>query len=436
MKHLVWFRVDLRIEDHPALDAARRAGGEVIALYAVTPTTWKYHEMAECKIDFIQRNLRCLASRLQSLGIDLHCVEMDSYDNTPPQFIEFCKHNQISHVYFNQQYEIDERRRDEAVTQHCQAAGIEVQTFQEQVFIQPGMVLSAVNLPLQKFTPFKRRWIAFADQLGFDKPQCPVSLNLPEQEQAQLWPAGEAEAWRRLQHFLTEHAAEYDEWRDFPARSGTSTLSPYLALGVISIRQVLYALHAAAGTTSFGELIQSKGYGTWLNELIWREFYKHILLLFPKVACGQTLQARFKVWPWRQDEAQFKLWCEGKTGYPLIDAAMRQLNQTGWMHNRLRMNVAVFLAKFLKIDWRWGESYFSRHLIDGDLSANNGGWQWCAGTGTDAMPYFRMFNPTLQAQKFDPEGTFIRQYCPELRHLDNKNIHLPQPHALEKYHAS
>ncbi|MCX7122080.1 MAG: hypothetical protein NTV32_00090 [Gammaproteobacteria bacterium] len=204
-----------------------------------------------------------------------------------------------------------------------------------------------------------------------------------------FWPAGEGEAWQRLQIFLDQKAGEYDQWRDFPAKQGTSHLSPYLAQGVLSIRRVLMELHRAAGTYSFSELIASPGYGVWLNELIWREFYKHIIFLFPKLACGQTLQAKFKVWTWRQDHGQFQRWCDGQTGYPLIDAAMRQLNQTGWMHNRLRMNVAVFLAKFLKIDWRWGESYFARHLIDGDLAANNGGWQWCAGTGTDAMPWLK-----------------------------------------------
>jgi deoxyribodipyrimidine photo-lyase len=204
------------------------------------------------------------------------------------------------------------------------------------------------------------------------------------------------------------------------AENGTSTLSPYLASGIVSARQCFhYAMikrhHAAS----------SVGFDTWISELCWRDFYKHILVAFPKVCRNQPFKDETKALKWQQDEVLFTAWCNGKTGYPIIDAAMRQLKKTGWMHNRLRMITAMFLTKDLFIDWRLGERFFMQHLVDGDFSANNGGWQWSASTGNDAVPYFRIFNPVLQSKKFDPDGRFIRQFIPEISHLSDQQIHLP-----------
>jgi deoxyribodipyrimidine photo-lyase len=248
---------------------------------------------------------------------------------------------------------------------------------------------------------------------GFDKPARTLSEH---------WPAGEDEAQARLARFLDETVKDYGYLRDLPAKPGTSQLSAYLAAGVISPRQCLHAALASnRGEFDSG----SSGVQTWINELLWREFYKHILTGYPQVSRHRAFRAQTEALPWRDAPDDFQAWQEGRTGFPIIDAAMRQLLHTGWMHNRLRMIVAMFLSKNLLIDWRLGERHFMRHLIDGDLAANNGGWQWSASTGTDAVPYFRIFNPVSQSQRFDPEGRFIRHWLPELRGLDEKSIHQP-----------
>ncbi len=447
-KHLVWFRNDLRVHDHPALSAAGRSDASVIALYILTPATWRYHEAAACKIDFILRNLQILEQELAALGIPLYIENLDSYEATPEGLLGFCAQHQVDAVYLNAQYEIDERRRDQKVATQCQQQGIGYYCFDEQLLITPGTILSNANQPIHQFKAFWRRWLSLADQLSCQEQPFPVQRppvralaqvpqSLPGFEVGShfrlLWPAGERVASQKLNDFLEEKVTDYHETRDFPAKMGTSSLSPYLAQGVISIRRILMRLQQALEVTSFEALIKRPGYASWLNELIWREFYKHRLFLLPKLACSQTMREQIRPWPWHEDQEAFQRWREGQTGFPFIDAGLRQLQQTGWMHNRLRMNVAVFLAKLLRIDWRWGESHFSRNLIDGDLAANNGGWQWCAGIGVDALPYFRIFNPILQSQRFDPEGAFIRQYCPELRHLSAREIHQPRPSAMIDY---
>ena len=237
-----------------------------------------------------------------------------------------------------------------------------------------------------------------------------------------LWPAGEAAAQRRLAEFADTALGRYDSQRDFPALPGTSQLSPYLATGVLSPRQCLHAALAANG----GEFASGNtGAVSWINELLWREFYKHVLVGYPRVSMGRAFRAETEALAWRDAPADLEAWQQGRTGIPIVDAAMRQLLATGWMHNRLRMIVAMFLTKNLLIDWRAGERWFMQHLIDGDLAANNGGWQWSASTGTDAVPYFRLFNPLSQSKRFDPDGRFIRQWVPELAGLDARDIHHP-----------
>ena len=233
---------------------------------------------------------------------------------------------------------------------------------------------------------------------------------------------GEQHALTLLDQFIDEHLTDYKTARDLPALSGTSQLSAYLNIGVISIRQCLQALFRQ----QHGHFeIQSEGQQTWLDELLWREFYQHVLFDFPQVSKHQPFQAATKRIRWRDDPIALKKWQQGQTGIPIIDAGMRQMLATGWMHNRVRMICAMFLSKNLLIDWRKGEQWFMQHLIDGDLAANNGGWQWCASTGTDAVPYFRVFNPITQSQKFDPDGEYIRQWIPELAQFDHKTIHEP-----------
>ncbi|HNB19211.1 MAG TPA: FAD-binding domain-containing protein, partial [Agitococcus sp.] len=236
----------------------------------------------------------------------------------------------------------------------------------------------------------------------------------------------EEAALKRLDIFCQHHIRGYKDNRDYPLHpEGTSRLSPYLAVGSISARQCFQA--AINEQQAYGH---SDGIDCWISELAWRDFYKHLMVAYPHLCKHKAFKANTDNIVWRHDQVDFQRWCEGKTGFPIVDAAMRQLNTIGWMHNRLRMVTAMFLTKDLFIDWRWGERYFMEHLIDGDLAANNGGWQWSASTGNDAAPYFRIFNPALQSQKFDANGDFIRRYVPELAHLDSKTIH--EPHGKQR----
>ena len=240
-----------------------------------------------------------------------------------------------------------------------------------------------------------------------------------------MWPAGEESAEVKLIHFYENNIQSYEQNRDSPSVSGTSQLSPYLASGVISIKQCWHATTHYCG--------RSDSVIVWQNELLWREFYNHILIDYPQISKHKPWKIKTDTIQWRDNETELRAWQLGQTGFPIIDAAMRQLLSCGWMHNRLRMITAMFLSKHLMIDWRLGERWFMKHLIDGDLAANNGGWQWCASTGTDAVPYFRLFNPVRQSERFDPEGKFIRHYLPELSALSNKEIHFPIKNRPEEY---
>lgn len=309
----------------------------------------------------------------------------------------------------------------------------------DQLFFAPGSVLTQSGGYFQVFSQFRKVcYQRLATALPACRPlpaaQAPLPITsdtiptevagfaAPSEALRQLWPAGEDEAQQRLQRFADEQLEWYDQQRDFPATPGTSQLSAYLAAGVISPRQCLHA----ALTINRGEFASGNpGAVCWISELLWREFYKHILVGYPRVSMGRAFRRETEALAWRHAPDELAAWQEGRTGLPIIDAAMRQLRETGWMHNRLRMIVAMFLTKNLLIDWREGERWFMRHLIDGDLAANNGGWQWSASTGTDAAPYFRIFNPLSQSAKFDPEGRFLRHWLPELASLNKRDIHNP-----------
>lgn len=251
----------------------------------------------------------------------------------------------------------------------------------------------------------------------------PLPFDYPQQSvDSQLFPAGEDAALQRLRRFCREQVQDYRQYRDLPAVPGTSCLSPYLVLGVLSPRQCFNRLWAESP-----EMLENADSGafTWLNELIWREFYRHLLVAYPRLCQHHPFIGWTDGLVWNRSESQLKAWQQGQTGYPIVDAAMRQMNETGWMHNRLRMISASFLVKDLLIDWRQGERYFMSQLVDGDLAANNGGWQWAASTGTDAAPYFRIFNPTTQGERFDKDGVFIRRWLPELAAVPDSDIHQP-----------
>lgn len=443
MNQCFWFRNDLRTKDNTALvTACKQAKEGVIALYIITPDTWKSHCWADCKVDFILRQLKSLSKTLQALNIPLKIIQTKSFDSTPGALLKFCKANQISAVYFNRSLLIDEMSRDKKVTRILNEHQINVQAFDEATILHPNLTLKSDETPFKVFTPFKRNWLKtakpdqyFSDGSNIKKPKKLIvnSDDIPEKIDhfkrtphiAEKWPTGEKFAHKKILDFFETHLSNYDKHRDFPGQQATSQLSAYLANGVISSRQCITYICDFFHSPDIHKAMTHNGATTWINELIWREFYYTVAFKFQEVQKYKPFKPKTNQLNWSKNKKNFEAWCAGKTGFPLVDAAMRQLNQTGWMHNRLRMVTAMFLTKTLYIHWRWGEDYFMRHLIDGDFASNNGGWQWSASTGTDAVPYFRIFNPTTQSTRFDPDGVFIKQFCPELKDCSSKEIHNP-----------
>ncbi len=444
MTQLVWFRSDLRIHDHAALSRACQRGEPVVALACICPNQSQVDGESPARQSLWRRGLTALRSNLERCHIPLKIIVADEYASLPDKILSLCEALDVTHIHFHHRYEWHERRLAHAVKKLAQTHELLTIGYHDQVIHPPGSLTTLRDDYYSVFTPFKRAWYreltpdawqtwpAPAPQSKTDitadpipDPWFPTAARYDE-----LWPAGEDAAQQRLAEFVEDHLDDYGSERDFPALDGTSQLSPYLNVGLLSVRQCLEAISLHQG----GHLPDTKtGAGSWVNELIWREFYRHVLVGFPQVSQGEPFKQRYGTLPWRNDPDEFQRWCDGRTGYPLIDAAMTQLNQTGWMHNRLRMVTAMFLCKHLLIDWRLGERYFMSRLVDGDQAANNGGWQWCASTGTDAAPYFRIFNPITQSQRFDPKGEFIRRWLPQLQALDNKQIHEPWKHAVVDY---
>ena len=434
-KHVVWFRQDLRVSDNTALwRACEDPKAEVVGVFCATPQQWAEHDMAPIRQQFIRRNLVTLQRALGDLNIPLVVLEGSDYADAVTQVLRFLEAHSTDAVFINQEYAVNERERDAQFKAALPAA---MRCHWHHDFgIAPLGLLTKTGNPYTVFSPYKRAWIERwlrAPNLSNPVPAprtvasavvaSPIQPPDPLRTDS-LWPAGEVAARARLDDFCARRLKAYKAHRDLPALPGTSELSPYLAAGVISPRVCLEtALHANDGLLQGGD----QGADTWISELIWRDFYIHILDTFPRVSMNRCFRPEGERIPWRDAPDDFRAWCEGRTGYPIVDAAMRQLVQTGWMHNRLRMLVAMFLTKQLLLDWRWGERFFMQHLIDGDLGANNGGWQWAASTGTDAAPYFRIFNPVTQSEKFDASGEFIRRFVPELSELSDKEIHLPPP---------
>lgn len=433
---LVWFRRDLRSMDNTALNAALATGEPVVALYIATPEQWQKHHLAPIQADFIWRRLAVLQQELTALNVPLLYQQVDDFNAAANVVTQLASALNVTHVFANRDYEFDEQQRDQRTAQALAKVGILWSASDDKCLFAPGSVLTQQGQLFKVFTPFKRRWLALLQPPRISKTLPAPAWSLPNELSAWLWhpqqafgyPRGDSSAWpvdslslhRQLHTFCGERVQDYHQSRDFPARDGTSMLSPYLAIGALSVRQCVASLFAES---SVGVL--SEGGQVWLNELIWREFYQHWVAIDPHLSKSDDFQPWAARLEWWNEDEKFRRWCEGCTGYPIIDAAMRQLNQTGWMHNRLRMLVASFLTKDLHIDWRWGERYFMSRLIDGDYAANNGGWQWSASTGCDAQPYFRIFNPVSQSEKFDPNGDFIRRWVPELRSVAGKDIHQP-----------
>lgn len=439
--HLVWLRNDLRITDNKALYAAcADPQARVMALYIATPQQWRQHNMSPRQAAFIHAHLRQLQQVLAARGIELVCHQCGNFAESAQWLVEFCQQQQVSALFYNRQYEFNERQRDSGVEQALQGR-VSCHGFDDSLLLPPGSVQTAKGEMYQVFTPFRHTFIQrlLASETtvlpapSSRGPTCQFMLadkfDYPFEEVSDGYPVGEQAALQRLRAFCREQVSDYAKQRDLPAINGTSNLSPYLAIGVLSPRQCFNRLRVECP-----DVLENPQSGAfcWLNELIWREFYRHLIVAYPALCKHRPFIPWTDNLSWSDNPSALQAWQQGLTGYPIVDAAMRQLNQTGWMHNRLRMVSASFLVKDLLIDWRAGERYFMSQLLDGDLAANNGGWQWAASTGTDAAPYFRIFNPTTQGKRFDPQGVFIRKWLPELAQVPDSEIHHPHRWAQKQ----
>lgn len=432
---LVWFRRDLRGFDHAALARALRGHARVFCAFVfdtdiLVPLLVR-GLTTDRRVEFILRAVQELDAALRAQGGGLIVRHGRAAEEIPRLAAELG----VAAVYANRDYEPFARERDAAVAARLAEDGRTFHDCKDQVIFECDEVLTQAGTPFSVFTPYARAWRqrltpgdlaehdCTAKTRQFAVSPAPTFFTLVELGFAptdQWLPIGMAGGSALFDDFLTR-IDRYHEMRDFPAVKGTSCLSPHLRFGTVSIRQLVAAAHA--------ESLQAQGRGAavWLNELIWREFYQMILWHRPDVV-GHAFKPAYDALVWDQSEQWpewFAAWKAGRTGYPLVDAALRQLLQTGWMHNRLRMVTASFLVKDLGIDWRLGEQHFADLLLDYELASNNGGWQWAASTGCDAQPYFRIFNPVTQSEKFDPQGKFIRRYVPELKDVPDKFIHAP-----------
>lgn len=431
---LLWFRNDLRTNDNPALlEFISYTTPNIIAkaIFFVSEKQWLAHDWSEIKIDFIKRHADALVKELAHHNIELEIVKVDDFSEQVNYLKKYCQDNAIGQVFANSELEYNEVQRDK----ECLDNEIPLILFEADVIVPKGKIVTKTGGMYKVFTPFKRAWVTYVRDHGYTYLGELTSDKIDITEEASKsssskWPLVQQLTDKALPLFYRLKIGNYKSVRDIPSVKGTSGISPYLAAGVLSPRYVLNEL-----LNKYPDILVSSDSEEfcWLNEIIWREFYRHLMFDQPRLCKHQCFNDKYQNVHWQYDEKSFTAWCEGKTGYPLVDAAMRQLNQTGWMHNRLRMVVASFLTKHLLIDWRLGEKYFMQHLIDGDLASNNGGWQWASSTGCDAQPYFRIFNPITQSERFDPKGTFIRKYIPELNKIPDKHIHFPHKYIKENH---
>jgi deoxyribodipyrimidine photo-lyase len=434
---LVWFRRDLRADDHAALYHALRSAAQVFCAFVLDRDILDDLPRADRRVEFILAALQVLDEDLRRLGGALIVRHGVAADEIPRLAAELG----AQAVFTNHDDEPQALRRDALVGERLQSFNAALRSFKDHVVFERREVMTASGGAYGVFTPYKNAWLRKVDDFylrGYPVERhaaalapSPLARGVPGLRDIGFEPAGLSAHVGRgsrgaealLDDFL-DRIDEYDKKRDFPAVKGPSYLSVHLRFGTVSIRRLARLAH---------ERMQGGDHGAevWLSELIWRDFYHQVMHHHPQ-AMTAAFRPEYDAIRWETGaaaDALFAAWCEGRTGFPLVDAAMRQLNQTGYMHNRLRMVTASFLCKDLGLDWRRGEGYFARQLLDYDLAANNGGWQWASSSGCDAQPYFRIFNPTSQSEKFDAQGRFIRRYCPELAALDDKAIHAPWERA-------
>jgi deoxyribodipyrimidine photo-lyase len=428
---LFWFRRDLRSFDNAALHAALTNSERVHCVFVFDREILDaLHDRSDRRVEFIWESIVELRTALEMLGGGMHVL----YDRARDAIPKLAQALDVDAVFTNHDYEPQAVARDAYVAQQLKASGIAFETRKDHVIFEKDEVLTGAGKFFSVFTPYKNAWLKRLEAF-YVKPYpvqthkarfCAAATSqLPSLDamgfqrtnlETLQFPTGMSGGETLFAEFL-ERIDRYADTRNFPSIKGPSYLSTHLRFGTVSIRGLV-----SAAWRRWQE--GSRGAEVWLSELIWRDFYVHILYHNPRVV-DSAFKPEYDAIRWRNDRERFAAWCEGRTGYPLVDAAMRQLNQTGYMHNRLRMVAASFLTKDLLIDWRCGEQYFAQKLNDFDLSANNGGWQWAASTGCDAQPYFRIFNPITQSQNFDEKGSFIRRYVPELAKLSHKDVHAP-----------
>ncbi len=422
---LCWFRRDLRLHDHAALYHALKRHDRVHCVFVFdTDILDSLQDRQDRRVTFIWESVRALHAELAEQDATLHVLHGRAAEQIPA----LAQSLGVTAVYCNRDYEPAARARDAQVAAQLAAQGRSLQSFKDQVIFEQDEVLTGSGRPFAVFTPYKNAWLKVLDD--FQLKAYPVQRHLAHlarepaaaipaiealgfQHTTLMVPPGSAGAARLFEDFQTR-MVDYHTARDYPAVKGVSYLSTHLRFGTVSIRALAAAAWHAGG----------KGAQAWLSELIWRDFYHMVLYHHPQVV-GHAYKPQFDALEWVDDAEGFAAWCAGRTGYPLVDAAMRQLEQIGYMHNRLRMVTASFLTKDLRIDWRKGEAWFARKLLDYDLAANNGGWQWAASTGCDGQPWFRIFNPVTQSERFDPQGRFIRRYLPELAQCPDRYLHAP-----------
>ena len=421
---IVWLRRDLRLRDHHALCKACNEAKEVLLLFIFDPHILGSLDSDDRRMPFIWGSLEALREDLPKKNslLLLHGTPLEV-------MVQLMERVSFDAVYCSTDYEPDAKKRDQSIEECLVQKGRAFFSVKDQVLFQKREVLSGSGEPYRVFTPYKKAWLGHLERTrlirfdpnleklgswpkGFQEVQTLSQLGFKEQVSPE--PVGEASALKRWQEFRPR-MKDYDQLRDFPVKDATSKLSIHLRFGTISIRQLAFETKRSA----------TKGAEVFLSELIWREFYQMILDQYPNVV-AEAFKPEYRDLKWPGKEEHFRKWCLGETGFPIVDAAMRHFNETGRMHNRLRMVVASFLVKDLLIDWRWGEAYFAKKLLDFDLSANNGGWQWSASTGCDAQPYFRIFNPFSQSKRFDGDGAFMKEQIPELKDVPAKALHDPE----------
>jgi len=425
---LHWFRKDLRLDDNLALsEAVADAAGDVVPFYASEPEMLARADMAPARVRFALESLADLRDAIEALGSRLVLDHGPAVDTVA----RAAAAAGATAVYWNEEYEPSLIERDRAVEQVLRARGFEVRRFDDRLLVPPGAVMTRSGTPFVVFGAFERACRALPQAAPRARVTRLAAHSLPSPPLATLErlgfvapplqdrSGGARHAERRLADFLSRLEA-YAQERDRPAASATSRLSADLKFGTLSVRRVEAAVSDAAIADPRLAFSASK----FVSELRWRDFFAHVLFHFPHCERG-AFRPEYDALEWPGDVAHFEAWRAGLTGYPIVDAGMRELARSGTMHNRVRMIVASFLVKDLLLDWRLGERHFMQHLIDGDLASNNGGWQWAASTGTDAVPYFRVFNPLLQGMRFDPRGEYVRRWIPEVAHLEDRCVHRP-----------